>query len=148
MNLGLYLFAIAAGAFSTALAGSNATLAKDLAQPITSGLIVQVVTIAALLLVGVTYGGMRWPDTSAVAKLPWWAWIGGVGGATVLLSQLFAAQKIGAAPYLALTVTAGIVMSIALDHFGWIGFDQVKAQVGRLFGGGLMIAGVVLVARN
>ena len=142
-----YLFAIVAGAVSTALAGSNATMAKMTGQPVTAGIVVQIVTIAALVAVGAVQG-MRWPDAGAWGQLPWWAWLGGFGGATILLSQLYVAQQVGAAPYLGITVTAGVVVSIALDHWGWVGFEQVRAQTGRLIGGVLMVGGVVLVARN
>ena len=144
----LYLLAIAAGVFSTALSGSNATLSKGLAQPITSGLIVEAVVIVVLVLIGLTYGGMQWPQAGQLTKIPWWAWIGGLGGASILLTQLTIAERIGAAPYLGLTVTAGVVMSIAMDHYGWLGFDRTPAHIGRLAGGTLMIIGVALVARN
>lgn len=144
----LYLAALAAGAFSTALSGSNATMSKILAQPVTAGLIVQVVTILALVIVGIFYGGMRWPDSAKFAELPWWAWLGGFGATAILLAQLAVAQKIGASPYLAITVTAGVIVSIAMDHFGWLGFERNPAKLVRLLGGGMMIAGVVLVTRN
>lgn len=144
----LYMVAVAAGIFSTALSGSNATLAKGLGQPILSGLIVECVVVVVLLAIGLTYGGMQWPQTGQIAKLPWWAWVGGFGGASILLTQLTIAERIGAASYLGLTVTAGVVMSIAMDHFGWLGFARNPAHVDRLIGGALMIAGVALVARN
>jgi len=144
----LYLFAVLAGAFSTALSGSNATLSRQSGQPITAGLIVQLVTVAALVLVGLIGGGMRWPEAGRLSALPWWAWLGGFGGAAILLAQLNVAQRIGAAPYLAITVTAGVIVSVAMDHFGWLGFDRDPAQAGRLTGGALMVAGVVLVTRN
>ena len=144
----LYLFALFAGAASTALGGSNATLAKILQQPLTAGLIVQVVTVFALIVVGVFYGGMRWPDAGRFAALPWWAWLGGFGAATILLAQLLVARKIGASSYFALTVTAGVLMSVALDQFGWMGFDRNPAHASRLIGAALMVAGVVLVTRN
>jgi len=144
----LYLFAVAAGAISTALGGSNATLSKTLAQPITAGLAVQLVTILALVGVGLVHGGMGWPGGGKLAATPWWAWLGGFGGAIILLAQLTVAQRIGAAPYLAITVTAGIVVSVLLDHLGWLGFEQVRAQWGRIAGAALMVGGVVLVARN
>lgn len=143
-----WLFAAAAGAISTALAGSNATLSKDSGQPITAGLIVQLVTIGALVVVGLFHGGMRWPEAGKLAALPWWAWLGGFGGALILLAQLTVAQRIGAAPYLAITVTAGVVVSIAMDHFGWLGFERSPAAAARLIGGALMVVGVVLVTRN
>ena len=148
MNWLLYLAAVAAGAFSTALSGSNATMNKTLAQPLVAGLIVQVVTIAALLAAAPLLGGFRLPETGKFAQLPWWAWLGGFGGAAVLLAQLMVAQKMGAAPFLAVTVTAGIIVSVALDHFAWLGFERNPAQIGRLIGAALMVGGVVLVTRN
>jgi len=144
----LYLFAAAAGAVSTALSGSNATLSKTLAQPMTAGLIVQLVTIVALVAAGLVYGGLGWPTTDKFGQLPWWAWLGGLGGAMILLAQLLVARKIGAAPYLSITVTAGVVVSIALDHFGLLGFTRNPAQLARLIGGAMMIVGVILVSRN
>lgn len=144
----LYFFAVAAGAVSTALSGSNATLSKQLAEPITAGLVVQLVTIVALVAVGMVHGGMAWPAGGKIAATPWWAWLGGFGGAIILLAQLTIAQRIGAAPYLAITVTAGIVVSVLLDQYGWLGFDQVRASWGRIAGVALMVGGVVLVARN
>ena len=144
----LYLLTIVAGAVSTALAGSNATLAEKLGQPITAGLIVQLVTILSLLVVGLWRGGMDWPGGAKLAELPWWAWIGGIGGATVLLAQLMAAQKVGASPFLAITVTAGVVVSIAMDRFGWLGFEQTDIHLTRYAGAGLMILGVLLIAKN
>jgi len=144
----LYLVAIAAGVFSTALSGSNATLSKELGQPITSGIIVEFVVLIVLVVIGLTYGGMQLPKAGQLSHIPWWAWIGGFGGASILLTQLTIAEKIGAAPFLGLTVTAGVVMSIALDHFGWLGFDRNPAHITRLAGGALMIVGVALVAKN
>jgi len=123
-------------------------MSRQLGQPITAGLIVQLVTVAALVTTGLFYGGMRWPEAGRIAALPWWAWLGGIGATLILMAQLVAAQRIGAAPYLALTVTAGIVVSVAMDHWGLLGFEQVRAHWGRLAGAGLMVAGVVLVARN
>lgn len=70
----------------------------------------------------------------------------GVLGALLILSQLFASKQIGAAPYLGLIVTMGTVTSILLDHYGLVGFARHPAGFWRLAGGGLMIAGVVLVA--
>ena len=78
--------------------------------------------------------------------MPLWAWFGGVVGALLILSQLFVAQQIGAAPYLGLLITAGVITSILLDHFGWIGFEQHPLTLWRALGGVLMVGGIALVA--
>jgi bacterial/archaeal transporter family-2 protein len=43
-------------------------------------------------------------------------------------------------------VTAAVVVSLALDHFGLVGFEEHRASPWRLLGAALMIAGVGLVA--
>lgn len=143
----LYLLAAAAGIVSTAFSGSNATLSRTLGQPITAGIIVEAIALTGLVAVGFTYGGMGWP-AGKFAALPWWAWLGGLGTVSILTAQLTLASRIGAAPYTAITVSAGLVVSILLDQFGWLGFEQHTAHWPRLVGGVLMISGVILVTRN
>jgi len=140
--------AIAAGIVSTILAGSNAALSKGLAQPMTAGFFILTVNAVGLLGWGLWRGGMSWPEAKAFSELPWWAWLGGLGGAAIMLAQLFLARELGAGAFLALTVTAGTVTSIAMDHYGWVGFDRQTAHWDRLLGGALMVAGVILIARN
>ncbi len=45
-------------------------------------------------------------------------------------------------------VTAAVVVSLALDHFGQVGFEVHRAGLWRIVGAGLMVAGVVLIARS
>ncbi|MBB2962163.1 transporter family-2 protein [Methylobacterium sp. R2-1] len=99
-----------------------------------------------MLAVGLATGQLHLPSLQQVAGTPWGAWGGGVLGAGVILAQLFVAQRIGAATFLGLLVTAGVVISLTLDHFGLEGFTTHPASLARLIGGGMMIAGVALVA--
>ena len=66
-------------------------------------------------------------------------------GGGIILTQFFIARQIGAATFLGMFVTAGVVTSILLDHFGWVGFDQHRAGLWRVVGAILMIGGVALV---
>ena len=75
-----------------------------------------------------------------------WAWPGGILGAAVVLAQLYVSEQIGAAPFLSCVITAGVVGSIALDHFGLVGFERHRASRWRIIGGVAMVAGVALVA--
>lgn len=143
----LYPFAILAGALNAFQSGANATLAKTLEQPFVAGLIVVAVSATTLLTAGLVSGQIAAPGPGKWSAVPWWGWIGGVLGAVFVLSQLFVAQKIGAGPFIGLSVTAAVIVSIALDHFGLMGFKEHAAGAARLAGAGLMIAGVFLVAR-
>jgi transporter family-2 protein len=88
------------------------------------------------------------PNADQTAQIPRWAWLGGILGGGIVITQLLIARQVGAAPFLGILVTAGVATSIALDHFGWVGFEQHPAGLWRLAGGALMIAGVALVALN
>jgi transporter family-2 protein len=77
--------------------------------------------------------------------MPWWAWFGGIMGGGIILAQFFIARQIGAATFLRLFVTAGVITSLLLDHFGWVGFDQHRAGLCRILGAVLMISGVALI---
>ena len=67
-------------------------------------------------------------------------------GALLVVAQVFVAPALGATLYLGIIVTVGVVTSIALDHYGLVGFEPHAAGLWRILGGVLMIAGVALVA--
>lgn len=142
----LYGFVLMAGIANAVQAGLNGALSKGLAQSLTAGLVVAAGTATCILTVGLISGHLTWPTADQVSHMPWWAWFGGILGGGIILAQFVVAQKIGAAPFLGLLVTAGVVTSVVLDHFGLIGFEQHTANGWRLGGGLLMIAGVTLVA--
>ncbi len=142
----LYGLALVAGIANAVQGGTNATLAKSLGQPFAAGLVVALGTGTTLLLTGLVTGRLGLPGLAQAAQVPAWAWFGGCLGALVVLSQFFAAQAIGAAPFLAILVTAGVATSILLDHFGWIGFAVHPVTPWRIVGGLLMVVGVTLVA--
>lgn len=142
----LYAIVLLAGIANTIQAGWNGTLAKSLSQPFVAALTTFSLSATVFIGVGLVTGRLQAPSWAALAGAPWWAWGGGVLGALVVASQLFVSQKIGAAPYIGLLVTAGVVTSLVLDHFGWAGFETHPANLWRIAGGVLMIAGVALVA--
>ncbi|MGU3361865.1 DMT family transporter [Methylobacterium sp. M6A4_1b] len=142
----LYGFALLAGIANAVQSGVNATLSKNLTQPFAAGIVVSLAGGVTLLLIGLVLGRFALPSLGDIRAVPLWAWFGGVVGAFLILSQLFVAQQIGAAPYLGLLITAGVITSILLDHFGWIGFEQHPLTIWRALGGVLMVGGIALVA--
>lgn len=143
----LYGFAVFAGLLNALQSGANATLSKQLQQPFFAALVVVTVSATSLITAGLVSGQLGWASLDKSAEVPWWAWIGGMMGATFVMSQLLVAHQIGAGAYLGLTVTAAVVASLVLDHFGLLGFKQHPVNVLRIAGGVLMISGVALIAR-
>jgi transporter family-2 protein len=142
----LYGFALLAGVANAIEPGQNATLAKVTGQPMLAG--VFCFAVAILCFLGVM-AVVRWrdrPSTGEATPVPRWAWPGGILGAAVVLAQLYVSEQVGAAPFLGCVITAGVIGSIALDHYGLVGFARHSASRWRVLGGILMIAGVALVA--
>ncbi len=143
-----YVFACLAGIASAVEPGQNAEVSDSLESPLVAGILSLGVSIVAIVLVMIVTGQVGLPDRGQLAQVPWWAWCGGFLSAALTLAQLTVSKRIGAAAFLGIIVTAGVVTSILLDHFGLVGFTPHPANAGRLIGGVLMIAGVGLVARS
>ena len=142
----LYLFLIVAGVLNGMQTGMNSQLNKSLGNPILAAPIVYLVGLAAML-VAAPFLGARVGDYAKLADTPWWAFLGGLGGAVFIYAMLSTTQKVGAGVFLSLTVTAGVVTSVALDHFAAFGVDRHPAGIGRIAGVVLMMAGVGLIAK-
>ncbi|MGU3668266.1 DMT family transporter [Methylobacterium sp. A49B] len=143
----LYGVALLAGLASAVEPGQNAGLAKSLARPLLAGVVSLLVSIATLAVIMIVSGQFGLPTADRLAEVPWWAWLGGLMCAAITAAQLYISKAIGAATFLGLIVTAGVVTSILLDHFGLVGFKEHPAGLWRVLGGALMIGGVGLVAR-
>lgn len=143
----LYGFALLAGIASAIEPGQNAGLAKSLARPLLAGVVSLVVSIAAIAVIMLATGQYGLPGLDRLAQVPWWAWLGGLMSAGLTMAQLYVSKRIGAATFLGLIVTAGVVTSILLDQFGLVGFKVHEASLWRILGGAMMIGGVGLVAR-
>mgnify|MGYP002653903607 CR=1 FL=1 len=68
------------------------------------------------------------------------------GTLLLLFAGLLFVDKVGAGAFNGLLITANLLTSVALDHFGWLGMRQVTAGPQRLGGAALMVAGIVLIS--
>lgn len=55
-------------------------------------------------------------------------------------------DKVGAAVFGGLTITANILMSLVTDQFGMFGMEVHALNLWRIIGGALMMAGIALIA--
>lgn len=141
-----WVFALAAGALITVQVGSNTELKKSLGQPLPALLVNYVLGFSAVLLYAVLKGTPI-PGLERAAQTPWWGWMGGLAGAVYGLAAIVLASQIGAARLTALVVTAQLVSSVIVDHFGWLSFDVHPAGMGRIAGCALMTIGLILIAK-
>ena len=143
----LYLVAAMAGVLNAVQAGANAGLGKAFENRLAAGLVISAVGLVAMLGAGIASGQLGWPGLARMAAAPWWAWTGGLLGAVFVLVQLFTAEQLGSAVFMTIVVTAAVLTSLLLDHFGLVGFKQHSLGWGRAAGAALMLAGLGLIAR-
>lgn len=87
------------------------------------------------------------PTSKDIASMPWWAVVGGLVGAVQVYAGLTLVNKVGAGTFMSFTVTSALIMSLVIDHFGWLRLDSHPITPGRALGGLLLVCGVVLVGR-
>jgi bacterial/archaeal transporter family-2 protein len=88
------------------------------------------------------------PTMQGVSTMPWWAPLGGLIGAFAVVAGLLFVGKVGAGTFAGLTITANILMSLAIDKFGWFGMEVHPLNGWRIFGAALMVAGITLIAKS
>ena len=140
------LIALAAGAANPFQSGTNAELNKQLGTPLWAGAWVYLSGLLGLLLLQL-FLRQHLPGADRAAQTHWWAWTGGLISIAATMAGLTLAQRLGSGLFTGLSLTASILVSVALDHFGLIGFKQHTASPARLAGCALLVAGVWLVAR-
>ena len=87
------------------------------------------------------------PTVGDFADMPWWAPLGGIVGAVAVFAGFILIQKLGAGPVNGITITANILASLAIDHFGLLRMEQHAMNPMRAIGAVLMIGGVALIAK-
>lgn len=134
-----------AGAFLPLQAGINGQLAKQVSSVLAAALISFAVGTVALLALVLSQREM--PGLTALKGLTWWHWSGGLLGAFFITTAAFAGPRIGAMLFMALVLAGQLAMAMALDHFGWAGFREAPASLGKIAGLVLILGGVWMIRR-
>ena len=146
MNWLSYLLAIAAGTANPFQSATSSELHKALQRPLATAFFVYLIGLTGVLLIRLVVREPL-PSTNAMAEAPWWAWAGGVISIGSTVAGLTLAQRLGSGIFTGLSVTAAIITSVALDHFGLLGFKLHPASPMRLAGCLLMVAGLWLISK-
>jgi transporter family-2 protein len=139
-------FIILGGALQSCGAAMNGQLNKSLVNP-------WLASAASFALITFFFAGAflmmphPLPTSKDLAAMPWWAVIGGLVGAVQVYAGLTLVNKVGAGPFVGFTVTAALIMSLVIDHFGLFRMDHHPLNMWRVLGGLLMVGGVTLIAK-
>ena len=85
------------------------------------------------------------PTAAAIRSAPWWHWIGGPLGALFVLAGATLTPKVGTAAFITAVVGGQVICSLLFDHYGLMNVPQQGITAGRVLGGLMVFAGVLLV---
>lgn len=87
------------------------------------------------------------PNGSVAARVPCWAWTGGMFGAVFIGLSIVLIPRLGSATFVALLIAGQMVTAIAFDHFGVLELAQRSIDLPRIAGAALRVSGVLLIQR-
>ena len=140
-------FAALLGVVLTTQVATNTQLGKALGNPYVPATVNMIIGVFTTVILTWSLTS-EWPSREMVRAAPLYAWFaGGLMGVIYLTGTILLAPRLGAGALVGLIVSGQLIFSVLLDHFGWIGFEQHSANITRLTGCALMIAGVFLISK-
>ena len=130
----LYLFVLGAGVLQAAGAVMNAQLRCYLVNA-------WLASFVSFVLIAFFFASMfailprPLPRVQNLSDMPWWAPLGGLAGVFAVFAGLTLIDKIGAGTVNGLIITANILASIAIDHFGLLNTPVHTASIWRISAG-------------
>jgi transporter family-2 protein len=142
----LILLGLGIGVAMASQAGVNAQLRQYLHSPYQAAFFSFVVGAMLLGLLLIVQQTIR-PSFQELLNIPAWLWLGGLLGAFSISTAIIIAPRLGAASFTIVVVCGQLIMSLILDHFGWLGFDQHPINWQRVMGATLVVLGLVLTQK-
>ncbi|MDR7016770.1 DMT family transporter [Acinetobacter sp. 3657] len=131
-------------AFQTAI---NAQLREYLHSPLQAAFLSFLVGTVILGFL-VYFQSTAKPDLSELSHIPWFLWVGGFLGVYAISMSIYTAPKLGFLTFSGLVIFGQMVISMLLDHFGWLGTDKTPINWQRLLGSIVIFIGVLLTLQR
>lgn len=142
--MGFGLLGMAIGVLMPGQSAINNRLRAAVASPWVMATISFLVgTVCLALLTWATVGTITFDATILVTQ-PWWLWIGGLVGVVGMTTTVLLLPIIGALYSTALNLTAQVITTLVIDHFGAFGVDVYTANPWRLTGALIVLAAALL----
>ncbi len=140
-----FILGILAGLIMPLQTSINTRLRRSLGSPFRASGVNFFVGLCFLVLLSFVMGDGIF-ELHDLAGLPFWMFLGGFCGVTVLTGNLLLFPVLGATQTICFPLFGQIVMGILIDTFGWFRGSVVPLTVWRVLGAVLVFAGVVIVA--
>ncbi|EFQ65436.1 MULTISPECIES: DMT family transporter [Pseudomonas] len=128
-------------------AGTNAKLGNLLGHPLWATAVSLLVSLAVLILIIIVTKAPR-PNLAAIQEGPWWIWMGGVAGVFYITVALLMAPRLGALNFIMAVLVGQLVVSIAIDYFGLMGFPKQSLNINKVVGAVVVIGGFLITTRT
>lgn len=147
MDRGLAVLLTAIGGGLVALqAPINSTLGRSVGTFQAAFVSFTIGTLLLAVIASVAKGGLG--QVAEVRHLSWYYLTGGLLGAAYVTTVLVTVRTLGAGGAVAATIAGQLSMSVAIDHFGWLGVDRDPVNALKLVGVALLAVGTFLVVRE
>ena len=88
------------------------------------------------------------PNFGDIIAMPWYLWFGGCLGVYAISMSIYTAPKLGFLTLSGLIIFGQIMLSMFMDHFGWLGVEKTQLNWQRLLGGVVIFIGVLLTLQR
>jgi transporter family-2 protein len=146
MIIVLVIIAVIVGSLMPVQAGINAQLTQALKNPFLGALVSFMMGTVALLILSVTQSA-SFGELKRIPSLPPYMLLGGLMGATFVGASIALIPKLGATTMIAAFVTGQLLMSLVIDHYGFLGLAHHPINLIRLAGVVLLFVGLILILK-
>lgn len=88
------------------------------------------------------------PSLKQITSIPPYLYLGGLIGVMLVTSLVIAVPRIGATNALMALIVGQMLISILIDHNGWLGVPANTISMSRIVGAGFLLTGLYLVQRT
>lgn len=140
------ILAVLAGMALPLQASLNTKLGQVLQHPVAAAFVSFLVGTIALFMY-LLFSGWRPSSIKELQQAPVSIWTGGLLGAYYVSMIVIFVPRLGVALTFGLIIGGQMLLSVLMDHFGWMGLPVHPISAGRLAGIVLLIVGVVLIRK-
>jgi transporter family-2 protein len=140
------LLALLAGTMMPTQAAINNKMSAAVSSPILAAFVSFVVGTVALFIY-IVATGIPLGDLASAKQAPPIAWIGGFLGAFFVASAVILVPRLGVAMTFSLIIAGQMLVTLVLDHFGFLGLEERPVSIPRVLGVLLITGGVILIRK-
>lgn len=145
-NYFFIILAVLAGIAMPTQATINSKLANSIDSPLLAAFISFAVGTAALFIY-ILLTGVPLKNLANAQDAPLIAWTGGLLGAFFVTVMVMIVPRIGVALAFSLAIGGQMLVTLVIDHFGWLGVPERQISLPRVLGAALITIGVILIRR-